>query len=117
MELEMMQSLPTPVRSNREQQSIVPPYLANQAELFWWVEISTSVPLCTYYFGPFESQNEARDSRTGYVEDLSQEEARGIIAVVKQCQPDHLTLDQGYYSNQRYEPTGEAPAGILPQTD
>jgi hypothetical protein len=104
MELEMMQSLPTPVLSNSEQQYIATPSLSHQDELFWWVEVNTSVPLCTYYFGPFDSQNEARDSRTGYVEDLCHEEARGIIAVVKQCQPDHLTLDQGYYSNQRYQP-------------
>lgn len=67
------------------------------SELFWWVEINTSVPLCTYYFGPFDSQEEAQDSRTGYVEDLRREDARDIVAVVKQCQPDALTVDQGYY--------------------
>lgn len=66
-----------------------------QSELFWWVEINTSTPLCTYYFGPFDSQEEARDSRTGYVDDLCQEGARDIIALVKQCQPDKLTIDQG----------------------
>ncbi len=99
----MMQSLSTSVESKIKQQPITTQYLVDQAELFSWVEINTSVPLCTYYFGSFDGQNEARDSRTGYVEDLCQEEARGIIAVVKQCQPDCLTLDQGYYSNQRCE--------------
>jgi hypothetical protein len=74
--------------------------LSCDAALPWWVEIKTSVPLCTYYFGPFDNHKEARDSRTGYVEDLYQEEARGIIALVKQCQPDGLTIDQGYYSTQ-----------------
>ncbi len=63
-------------------------------ELLWWVEINTSVPLCTYYFGPFDSRKEAQDARTGYVEDLYQEEARDIVALVKQCQPDVLTIDQ-----------------------
>lgn len=67
---------------------------------FWWVEISTAVPLCTYYFGPFDSQKAARDSRTSYVNDLHQEKARGIVALVKQCQPDQLTIDQGYYTIQ-----------------
>ena len=66
----------------------------------WWVEINTAVPLCTYYFGPFDSQKAARDSRTSYVNDLHQEEARGIVALVKQCQPDQLTIDQGYYEIQ-----------------
>jgi Domain of unknown function (DUF1816) len=103
MSTKMMQSLSTSVKSKIKQQPIAAKYLVDQVQLFWWVEINTSVPLCTYYFGPFESQNEARDSRAGYVEDLCQEEARGIIAVVKQCQPDCLTLDQGYYSNQRYD--------------
>jgi Domain of unknown function (DUF1816) len=101
----VMQSLSTSVKLKIQQQPVTTQYLVEQAELFWWVEINTSVPLCTYYFGPFDSQNEARESRTGYVEDLCQEDARGIIAVVKQCQPDCLTLDQGYYSNQRHEPT------------
>lgn len=66
------------------------------SELSWWVEISTSVPLCTYYFGPFDSQKEARDSRSSYVDDLLQEEARDIVALVKQGQPVSLTVDQGY---------------------
>lgn len=65
--------------------------LSNQSKLSWWVEINTTVPRCTYYFGPFDTQNEARLSRTGYVEDLYQEEARDIVALVKQCQPDMLT--------------------------
>ncbi len=98
----VMQSLSTSFKSKIKQQLIAAQYPVDQAEPFWWVEINTSVPLCTYYFGPFDSQDEARDSRTGYVEDLCQEDARGIIAVVKQCQPDHLTIDQGYYFNQRY---------------
>lgn len=69
-------------------------------ELLWWVEINTVVPLCTYFFGPFDSRQEAQDSRLGYVNDLCQEQARGIVAQVKQCQPTILTIDQGYYPNQ-----------------
>ncbi|WP_193199235.1 DUF1816 domain-containing protein [Nostoc sp. MG11] len=66
----------------------------NQSQLFWWVEISTTVPRCTYYFGPFDSQKEAQLARSGYIEDLYQEEARDIVALVKQCQPDILTIYQ-----------------------
>jgi hypothetical protein len=68
-----------------------------QSSLSWWVEINTSVPLCTYYFGPFDSQAEARDSRTGYVDDLYHEGVRDVIALVKRCQPRRLTIDQGYF--------------------
>jgi hypothetical protein len=67
-------------------------FSSHQSELFWWVEINTTVPRCTYYFGPFNSEKEAQFSRTGYVEDLYQEEARDIVALVKQCQPDILTI-------------------------
>jgi Domain of unknown function (DUF1816) len=65
----------------------------------WWVEVQTSVPRCTYYFGPFDDLAEARASRAGYVEDLEGEGARDIVVLVKQCQPDVLTIDQGYYSS------------------
>ncbi len=92
-----MQRLPSLAEPIQKQQPPIssPSY---QSKLSWWVEINTSVPLCTYYFGPFDSQEEARDSRTGYIDDLYQEEARGIIASIKQCQPVGLTIDQGYYS-------------------
>ncbi|MEH1910282.1 DUF1816 domain-containing protein [Nostoc sp.] len=67
---------------------------SNQSEFAWWVEINTIVPRCTYYFGPFDSEKEAQLSRSGYIEDLYQEGARDIIALVKQCQPDVLTIFQ-----------------------
>ncbi|MEA5576294.1 DUF1816 domain-containing protein [Anabaena sp. UHCC 0451] len=65
---------------------------SQQSDVAWWVEINTVVPHCTYYFGPFDSEKEAQLYRTGYVEDLYQEEARGIVALVKQCRPDVLTI-------------------------
>ena len=72
----------------------------------WWVEINTSVPLCTYYFGPFDSQAEARDSRSGYVNDLFQEGARDIVALIKHCHPKNLTIDQGYSSVKTWNGSG-----------
>ncbi|MEH2229373.1 MAG: DUF1816 domain-containing protein [Nostoc sp.] len=69
-------------------------FQSNQSEFAWWVEINTAVPRCTYYFGPFDSEKEAQFSRTGYIDDLYQEEARDIIAIVKQCQPNVLTIFQ-----------------------
>lgn len=75
-----------------QKQQALMPSPPDSPESFWWVEIMTTVPMCTYYFGPFESKDEARNSRSGYVDDLIQEEARGIIALVKQCQPMNLTV-------------------------
>jgi hypothetical protein len=70
-----------------------------QVPLLWWVEVQTVVPLCTYYFGPFDDQGEARVARAGYVKDLIEEGARDIVAMVKQRhQPDVMTVDQGYYT-------------------
>jgi hypothetical protein len=64
---------------------------SDQSELAWWIEINTSCPRCTYYFGPFHNLNEARIARGGYVEDLYQERARDIVAHIKWCQPKVLT--------------------------
>jgi Domain of unknown function (DUF1816) len=65
----------------------------------WWVEVNTAIPLCTYYFGPFDDRWEAHGARSGYVEDLQAEGARDIVALVKQChEPSLLTVDHGYYS-------------------
>ncbi|MBW4482584.1 MAG: DUF1816 domain-containing protein [Tildeniella torsiva UHER 1998/13D] len=59
----------------------------------WWVEIKTSQPACTYYFGPFDSESEAHSAKGGYVEDLEQEGAQNIQMVVSLCpSPEQLTI-------------------------
>ncbi len=62
-------------------------------ELPWWVEISTTNPKCLYYFGPFDSCEEAVTNQGGYVEDLHEEGAQNITINVKQCQPQILTQE------------------------
>lgn len=57
----------------------------------WWVKIVTKMPHCTYYFGPFDSAREARQTEPGYVEDLEQEGAKGISVLIMQCQPETFT--------------------------
>lgn len=57
----------------------------------WWVEIMTTDPQCTYYFGPFSSALEARKAYPGYVEDLQGEGAQGITVTIKLCKPEILT--------------------------
>lgn len=59
--------------------------------LAWWVEINTKKPLCAYYFGPFDSQKEAKASQDGYVEDLVQEGTQGISVQIRRCNPKQLT--------------------------
>jgi len=61
--------------------------------LAFWVEIITDSPRCTYYFGPFLTEKEANDSKSGYIEDLENEGAQGIIVAVKRCKPENLTID------------------------
>ena len=59
----------------------------------WWVEITTTRPHCIYYFGPFDNFAEAYGHHHGYVEDLQEEGAQGIIIRVEQCQPLVLTQE------------------------
>jgi hypothetical protein len=60
----------------------------------WWVMIQTTKPLCTYYFGPFDSAEEAKLNQAGYIEDLMEENAEGITVEIQQCQPEVLTISQ-----------------------
>ncbi|MDJ0591703.1 MAG: DUF1816 domain-containing protein [Pleurocapsa sp. MO_226.B13] len=64
----------------------------NKQKIPWWVEISTTIPRCTYFFGPFDSVKEAKQGQTGYIDDLVQEKAFGITVEIKQCQPTSLTV-------------------------
>jgi hypothetical protein len=59
----------------------------------WWVEVLTTQPRCTYYFGPFGGVDSATLAVSGYVEDLEGESAQGIKTQVKRCHPDRLTVE------------------------
>lgn len=58
----------------------------------WWIEVVTAEPTCTYYFGPFMSAKEAELHKSGYLEDLEAEGARGIAVYVHRCEPQELTI-------------------------
>lgn len=66
--------------------------LLNLLGLAWWVEIKTENPHCTYYFGPFLDEKSAAASKAGYVEDLEQESAQGLVVTIKRCKPAKLTV-------------------------
>lgn len=75
--------------------------------LAFWVEIVTDNPRCTYYFGPFLSDNEAYAAKAGYVEDLEIEGAQIISLEVKRCKPTDLTIDDelGKLTDHQQAPT------------
>lgn len=58
----------------------------------WWIRVSTQSPHCIYYFGPFQSQQEAIANHQGYLDDLAQEGAQGIDYRIECCNPRQLTL-------------------------
>ncbi|NJK64680.1 MAG: DUF1816 domain-containing protein [Synechococcaceae cyanobacterium SM2_3_1] len=59
-----------------------------------WIEITTSDPHYTYYFGPFLTQNEAEEHKPAYLADLEAEGATGIEVKFLRCQrPEVLTVD------------------------
>lgn len=60
----------------------------------WWAEITTVKPHCVYYFGPFKTSAEAKTAYPGYVEDLNNEGAEGIVVVIKRCNPKELTIER-----------------------
>lgn len=66
--------------------------LFNRLGLAWWVEIKTSYPNCTYFFGPFHSRQEAAAAISGYVEDLEAEHAQGIVTTIQRVRPTTLTI-------------------------
>ncbi|UXE58413.1 MAG: DUF1816 domain-containing protein [Woronichinia naegeliana WA131] len=66
--------------------------LLNSIGLAYWIEIVTTTPRCTYYFGPFSSKGDAEVAQAGYLEDLSNEDAQGIFVEIKRCKPQNLTI-------------------------
>lgn len=62
------------------------------AKVPYWLKISTKVPSCIYYFGPFDNSLQAKASQSGYIEDLMAEKAVGIhVELEQRLQPEELT--------------------------
>ncbi|MEY2983408.1 MAG: hypothetical protein RLZZ568_25 [Cyanobacteriota bacterium] len=60
----------------------------------WWIRVSTQVPHCVYYFGPFDSQQEAIDHHQGFLADLEMEGAQGIDYKIERGSPRQLTVGE-----------------------
>lgn len=67
------------------------PFVESSAQP-WWVKVKTQAPTCTYYFGPFDSKEEASRSKAGYMNDLAQEGAQSITANIERTHPQKLTI-------------------------
>lgn len=68
------------------------PNLAS-TDLMWWTKIYTINPFCIYYFGPFDKENNAQDSNSGYIEDLENEGAKVVCVKLKHLIPKKLTVE------------------------
>ena len=67
--------------------------IRNSKKVPYWLKITTKVPKCTYYFGPFDSPLEAKALQSGYIEDLIAEDAQGIHIELEHCpKPELLTI-------------------------
>ncbi len=58
----------------------------------WWVRFQTVIPCVTYFFGPFDSFDEAHSNHRGYLEDLIKEKAEGITFNFQIGAPKSLTI-------------------------
>jgi hypothetical protein len=58
----------------------------------WWIKVETQSPACIYYFGPFDSAQEALSHQDDYLHDLREEGAQGISAIVEKARPKQLTI-------------------------
>lgn len=62
--------------------------------LAYWLEIITDHPWCIYYFGPFDTVQDAESSQHGYLQDLLEESAQLMSVTIKQLHPKNLTIFQ-----------------------
>jgi Domain of unknown function (DUF1816) len=59
----------------------------------WWIEISTTLPNVTYYFGPFITSQEAELSIERYMASLQDKSSQSIRSTVKRCKPGELVVN------------------------
>jgi hypothetical protein len=78
-----------------------------KTELGWWIEIFSAQPPCLYYFGAFDSAQEAEVLQDGFVQDLIEDGAQGIAVRLQWCQPTEITIED------RSQNRSEFPPGVL----
>ena len=74
-------------------------------DLAWWLEVGTFNPLCMCDFGPFETEQDAVQSRQGVLQDLRNENSSIVFARCNFCKPRQLTIYQNELTIQDLELT------------
>jgi len=69
----------------------------------WWVEIFTAQPFCLYYFGDFQTFQQARILKQGFKQDLLDEGSTIISLAIKYCSPQQLTIRSSELTPQVFE--------------
>jgi len=69
----------------------------------WWIEIFTAQPFCLYYFGDFQTFQQARILKQGFKEDLLDEGATIISLAIKYCSPQQLTIRSSELTTQEFD--------------
>jgi hypothetical protein len=67
--------------------------ISTSNELMWWTKLYTKNPFCIYYFGPFDKVEDAKESRSGYIEDLENEGSTIVFLRFLQLNPQDLTVE------------------------
>lgn len=68
------------------------------------MEIVTVEEPCTYYFGEFETKQEAEMAKHGYMEDLLAEGHHNMLVQIRLCLPENLTVWQQELSGEELFP-------------
>ena len=66
----------------------------------WWVEIVTVEDPCTYYFGEFETKQEAEAAKHSYIQDLREEGHQNMLVQIWLGIPEKLTVFEGELSEE-----------------
>lgn len=69
----------------------------------WWVEIFTAQPFCLYYFGDFQTFQQARILKQGFKQDLLDEGSTIISLAIKYCSPQQLTIRSSELTTEVFE--------------
>lgn len=82
-------------------------FFSGSSDQTWWLEIKTADPACTYYFGPFDIEQEALLKKTGYLDDLQQEGSKVLSAnaIALSSPPQQLTVYEEGMDDQSPDPT------------
>ncbi|WP_055074061.1 DUF1816 domain-containing protein [Pseudanabaena sp. 'Roaring Creek'] len=69
----------------------------------WWIKLFTAKPFYLYYFGAFQTFQEARILKQGFKQDLLDEGASIVCLTIKYCSPNQVTIPCSELTPQEFE--------------